>query len=187
MKAPKAGECTVRFVEPSDILELERIYLAHEDRTIPEGYFSDFQETIRSESVDCFVATVNGRVVGGGGVMDYHPGVQASLTFGIVDPEECRKGYGTSIILSRLLFIDPGVGGCQISLEATPWSADFFTRLGFTWYDRHEDEAGNRFQYGTHMIYPGDEKVFRKILSEGSVELEFVPDRGRTACENFLP
>ena len=177
MKPPRAGRCHVRLVEDDDFPELERMYLAHEGVSLPTGYFADFQATLRNEMVDYFVATVDDRVVGGGGVSDYLPGVQATLAFGIVHPSECRKGFGTSIMLSRLLFIDPGSNGCQIVIEATEWSSDFFNILGFSWYDHDQDEAGNRFLFGTHMVNPGDDRVFRRILSDGSVTLGFEPDR----------
>ena len=181
MKPPKAASCRVRLIEDGDFLELERMYCEHEGISLPKGYFEDFQETIRNPAVDYFVATFEDRVVGGGGVSNYLPGVQATLTFGIVDPAECRKGYGTSIMLSRLLFIDPGSAGCQIVVEATEWSSPFFNRLGFSWYDHNQDEAGNRFFFGTHTVYPGDERVFRRILADGPVTLGFAPDRPTTA------
>ena len=141
--------------------------LRHEGVSLPDGYFGDFQATIRDELVDYFVATVDDRVVGGGGVSDYLPGVQAGLAFGIVDPSECRKGYGTAIMLSRLLFVDPGSDGCQIVIQATEWSSDFFGRLGFSWYENENDDAGNHFLYGTHMVYPGD----RQVCSSNSLSL----------------
>ena len=145
------------------------------------GYFPDFEATIRDPAVDYFVAEVDGRVVGGGGISNYTPQVQAHLTFGVVDPDQCRKGYGTSIMLSRLLFVDPGSEGCQIVLEATEWSSEFFTRLGFSWYDHEEDEHGNLFFFGTHTVCPGDDRVFRKILSNGGVTVDFGADTNTTA------
>lgn len=170
----------MRRVTEADYFELERMYLAHEGESLPEGYFADFQATIRDPFVDYFVAEVDGRVVGGGGISDYTPRVQAHLTFGIVDPCECRKGYGTSIMLSRLLFVDPGSEGCQIVLEATEWSSEFFTRLGFSWYGHDEDEKGNLFFFGTHSVCPGDEWIFQKILSDGGVTIEIEPNTHTT-------
>ena len=171
----------MRRIVEADFFKLERMYRDHEGRSLPVGYFSDFEATIRDPAVDYFVAEVAGRVVGGGGISNYIPGIQAHLTFGIVDPEECRKGYGTSILLSRLLFVDPGVDGCQIVLEATEWSSGFFTRLGFSWYDHEEDEHGNLFFFGTHTACPGDERVFKKILSDGGVTVDFGVGTNTTA------
>jgi len=181
MKPPKAAKCHVRLNENRDCQDLERMYREHEGISLPKGYFEEFRATIRNKDVDYLVATVDERLVGGGGVSDYIPGVQATLVFGIVDPAECRKGYGTSIMLSRLLFIDPGSAGCQIVVGATEWSSPFFSRLGFTWYDFDQDEEGNRFCFGTHMVYPGDGRVFRRILAEGSVALGFAPYRPTAA------
>jgi len=178
IKPPKAGRCHVRLLGEADIPEMERMYLAHEGVSIPEGYFEEFQATIRDESVFYFVAEVDGRLVGGGGISQYLPRSQALLTFGIVDPNECRKGFGTAIMLARLLFVDSGSEGCQIALQATEWSVGFFTRLGFSWYHDEEDETGNLFFSGSHAVLPGDDRVFRRILAEGGVTLGFDPDRG---------
>ncbi|MGJ8697771.1 MAG: GNAT family N-acetyltransferase [Verrucomicrobiaceae bacterium] len=171
MKSPKAGRCHVRRITEGDYAALERMYLSHENVALPEGYFAEFAETIRDPAVDYLVAEVDGRVVGGGGISVCPSGVQAHLTFGIVDPDECGKGYGTAIMLARLLSVNPGLEGCQIVLQATEWSAAFFTRLGFTWYGKEEDEQGHLFLYGTHMVYPGDEGVFQRILREGGVSV----------------
>jgi len=171
MKKVRAGQCHIRKVSQIDYRELERIYLAHEGRTLPEGYFSEFQVVIRNREDPYFVAELDGQVLGGGGIWNYIPGVQAHLTFGVVDPEQCRKGYGTALMLARLLYIDAGLDACQITLEATEWSLEFFTRLGFFWHGQEQDERGHLFFSGSHMLYPGDEKVFRKILSEGGVSI----------------
>lgn len=169
--SPKAAKCLIRFVEESDFQRLEVIYAEHEGVSLPCGYFEYFREAIRSDDVIYFVAEVDGEVVGGGGISHYFPGSQASLTFGVVERSECRKGYGTAIMLARLMFIDPGSAGCQITLEATEWSADFFSRLGFKWYHHDEDEMGNLFLHGSHMVYPHDRRVFRRILDVGEVQL----------------
>lgn len=173
---PKAAKCHIRLVGESDYPRLEEIYLAHEGETLPFGYFEHFREAIRSDTVIYLVAEVDGQVVGGGGVSDYFPGSRAALTFGIVAQNECRKGYGTAIMLARLTLVDPGLQGCQIGLEATEWSADFFTRLGFKWHNHDQDDAGNHFFHGTHMVYPGDRRTFQRILDAGGVTLDGIPE-----------
>lgn len=167
----KVARCHIRFVQSSDYLRLEEIYLGHEGDAIPAGYFEEFRETIRSEEVFYLVAERDGVIVGGGGIFGYVPGSQASFTFGVVEKKECGKGYGTALILARLRFIDPGREGCQICLQATERSADFFGRLGFTWYDCEEDEAGNRFVFGAQMVSAGSREVFSRLLTSGEVTL----------------
>jgi len=169
---PTVGKCHIRIIEDSDYPRLEEIYRAHEGTSLPIGYFEDFRNAIRSDSVIYLVAIADGEVVGGGGISDYFPGSQAVLTFGVVAPEHCRKGYGTAIMLSRLLLIDPGAEGCQICIEATEWSAEFFSRLGFKWHGSDEDQFGNQFLHGNHMVYPNDRLVFRRILDGGQVTLD---------------
>ena len=61
----------------------------------------------------------------------------------------------------------------SILLTFTEWCIEFFTRLGFTWHEHDEDEQGNLFFFGTHVVLPGDDKVFRKILSDGGVTVDF--------------
>ncbi len=172
MKKPEAGSCYIRHIQESDFETLEDFFTRHEGTSLPHGYFDDFKFAIRDSSVIYFVAEANGKVVGGGGISDYIPCQHASLTFGLVDPDQCRKGFGTSLMIARFLFINPGIDGCQISLEATEWSSPFFSRLGFTWHDHGQDELGNTFLYGTHMVYPGDDQVFRRILNEGGVTFD---------------
>lgn len=183
MSSFKAAKCHVRYAEEKDFLDLEQMYREHEGHSLPKGYFSDYQTTLRNNSVTYLVATVDGRVVGGGGIANYIPGNHAALTFGIVAPSECRKGYGTSILLSRLLYVDPRPNGCQINLQATEWSAHFFRRLGFSWYGKDQDDEGNRFLFGTQTVNPGDEQVFQRILKEGGVTLGFQPDRPTLSSE----
>ena len=131
-----------------------------------------FRLRLRSDSVHYyFVAEADDRVVGGGGISNYTPGGQATLAFGIVDPQLCRRGYGTSLLLARFLFIDPGPGGCVVSLEATEWSADFFARAGFRWYASSQDEHGNRFVSGYHHIPPGDRERFRRAFDDAGLTL----------------
>lgn len=166
---PKVAKCLIRYVEEADFPRLEAIYSEHEGVSVPFGCFEDFREVIRSEEIIYLVAEVNGLVVGGGGISDYLPGSHASLVFGVVARSECRKGYGTTILLARLMYIDPGPAGCQVGLEATEWSTEFFSRLGFKWQHRDEDEIGNQFLHGTHMLFPGDRRFFRRILDAGEV------------------
>lgn len=167
----KAAKCHIRLAAETDYHRLEAIYVEHENESIPCGYFEHFREAIRSDEVIYFVAEVDGQIVGGGGISNYLPGSQASLTFGVVLKSKCRMGYGTAIMLARLMFVDPGLLGCQITLEATEWSADFFTRLGFKWHHFDEDELGNHFLHGSHMVYPSDRRVFRQILDAAGVTL----------------
>ena len=125
----RAGRCHIRSVQDRDYARLEEIYRGHEASSLPKGYFEMFQDTIRDDQVLYLVAEVNGKVIGGGGISGYAVATQASLTFGIVDIDECRKGYGTALMLTRLLLVCPRSEGRQIVLQATEWSAPFFGRL----------------------------------------------------------
>lgn len=167
--APKAAKCHIRLIEEADYPQLESIYTAHEGTSLPYGYFDEFCGTIRSEEVIYLVAEVDGRVVGGGGISDYIPGCQANLTFGVVNKDELRKGFGTALLLARLALVHPGTEGCQITLVATEWSVDFFSRLGFNWHDHEQDMAGNIFFHGSHVVLCGDRQVFQRILEMGEV------------------
>lgn len=169
---PKAAQCHVRIIQDSDYPRLEEIYLQHEGKTLPVGYFNEFRGTIRDDAVIYLVAERDGLVVGGGGIANYVPGSYASLTFGVVAAEHTRKGYGTALLAARLLLVDPGTVGCEIDVVATEWSVGFFTRLGFHWLGHEQDELGNRLSHGTQMVYPGDRRRFRKILDAGGVTLE---------------
>jgi hypothetical protein len=182
--ASKPGKCHIRLAKASDLPELERIFLAHEGVRIPPGYFSEFQEFLRNPDILYFVAMVGEKVIGGGGIVGYLPEQQATLAFGLVDPEECCKGYGTALLLARLLFVNPGERGCRILLSATFWSNPFFSRVGFKWYANEVDDAGNRFLHGSHMVQAVDQEEFRKRLEDHGVTLGFKLDRPATSSQS---
>ncbi len=158
------------MIEEADYPRLEEIYRGHEGVAVPAGHFDAFRETIRGELY--FVAEADGKVIGGGGIADYVPGEHACLVFGVVERAECRKGFGTSILLARLLFIDPGSGGSVISLLATEWTVEFFARLGFGWIGETQDDAGNRLFEGRHVLLPRHRPVLRRILDTAEVTFD---------------
>lgn len=169
----RVGKCHIRRATRADWPELERIYLAHEGGLIPPGYFAEFQDSLANPANLYFVATVDDRIIGSGGIGGHDDGdQQATLLFGIVDPAQCRRGYGTAILLARLLHVSDGDRACRVHLSATFWSAPYFARLGFKWHANETDDAGNHFLYGSHVILPGDDRIFRQRLAEGSVTLD---------------
>lgn len=169
---PRLGQCHIRLIKDVDYSTMEEIYLGHEGVDMPFGYFESFKSTIRDQSVIYIAAEVDGHIVGGGGIADYQSGYHAALVFGIVERSKCRMGFGTSILLSRLFCISSILPGCQLSLEATEWTADFFAKIGFTWHGNDEDERGNRFLHGSQMIYASDTGTFRALLDMGGVTLD---------------
>jgi hypothetical protein len=169
---PHLRRCHIRLIKDADYSTMEQIYLDHECVDMPLGYFELFKDTIRDKSVIYVVAEADGQIVGGGGIAHFQLGYRPSLVFGIVERSKCRMGFGTSILLSRLFCISSILPGCQLSLEATEWTAEFFSRIGFTWQGHEEDERGNKFLYGSQMIYPSDTEVFRSLLNLGGVTLD---------------
>lgn len=167
-----AGKCYVRLVQARDYSRIEEIYLEHEGKALPVGYFDEFREAIRSDEIIYLVAEVDGRVIGGGGIADYVPRSHASLIFGVVALEHTRKGYGTALMAARLVLVDPGLEGCEIGVVATEWSLGFFTRLGFHWHSKEKDQLGHQLHHGTHMVYLSGKRIFRRILDAGGVTLE---------------
>lgn len=169
---PKLGKCHIRLINEADYSTLVHIYLEHEGVDVPLGYFESFKSTLRDEGVIYFVAESDGCLVGGGGLAGFRADGHASLTFGIVERSKCRMGYGTSILLSRLFFLSSIFLGCQVSIEATKWSSDFFSRIGFKWEGYEEDNAGNRLLHGSQTIYPNDKKTFQQLLDLGGVTFD---------------
>ncbi|RBP45974.1 acetyltransferase (GNAT) family protein [Roseimicrobium gellanilyticum] len=182
---PHLGKCHIRLIKDVDYSTMEGIYLGHEGVDMPLGYFELFKNTIRDESVIYVVAEADGRIVGGGGIAYFESGYHASLLFGIVERSKCRMGFGTSILLSRLFCISSILPGCQLSLEATEWTSDFFARIGFIWHGNEEDERGNRFLHGSQMIYASDKETFRALLNMGGVTVDTtVSDRIQSEHKN---
>lgn len=153
--------------------------MSQEGRALPEGYFEDFRKAIRDpEGVLYLVAEAEGRVVGGGGVITQVSGSRVHLTFGIVHADECRKGFGTDLLLSRLVSFDAADAGCEVLIEATEWSANFFRKMGFECYGVYRDERGYCFAQGRNLLHPSDQAAARGLLASRKVSLELQSSPG---------
>jgi hypothetical protein len=169
---PRLGKCHIRLIKEEDCPTLERIYFEHQGNDVPLGYFEEFKNTIRDPNVVYFIAESDAQIIGGGGVADFQSGPHASLAFGVIARSKCRMGYGTSLLLARLYFVSCILPGCRLTLQATEWTADFFARIGFIWQGQDEDENGNRFLYGSQILYPHLNKTFLQILDSNGVTLD---------------
>lgn len=166
------ARCRIRRAVEADLPRLEEIYLSQEGHALPEGYFEDFRGTIRDTGgVLYLVAEAGGKVVGGGGIGHEVIGSRVHLSFGIVHAQECGKGYGTDLLLSRLVSFEAAAGGCEVLLEATEWSAGFFRKMGFTWYGVYRDEQGYAFAQGRNILQRSDQESARRLLEQRRVSL----------------
>lgn len=162
--------CSIRLVEDRDFEVLKKIYLRHEGIEFPAGYFGEFKSAIRDEESIYLTAEVEGRVVGGGGMSNFFGG-QSTLMFGIVDPDYCRQGIGTSLLLTRIQFLANCSEKCRIMLQATERSSAFFEKLGFKWVEKEIDENGHTFLFGVNDVKSPDRPIFLKHLNSGNVEI----------------
>ena len=93
--------------------------------------------------------------------------------FGIVDPDYCRQGIGTSLLLTRIQFLANCSEKCRIMLQATERSSAFFEKLGFKWVEKEIDENGHTFLFGVNDVKSPDRPIFLKHLNSGNVEISF--------------
>lgn len=184
--------CYIRKAEERDWDRLEEIYLSQQVTALPEGYFPEFQQTIRDPDIHFLVAEANGRVVGGGGVVTHSPGRLVGLTFGTVHASECGKGFGTDLLLARLASIPIEGAECQVLVVATQWSANFFRRLGFVWHHVYQDERGYAYAEGSQLVTPANQVSARRLLENRLVALESswlqqdkVPEAAADARDRF--
>jgi N-acetylglutamate synthase-like GNAT family acetyltransferase len=125
--------CRVRRMSESDLDVCDRIYRSNEGAHLPAGAFERFQTYVRAHWAEFVVVEAGGSVRGFGGITVPKTGPVkiATLVFGMIDPDDHRKGYGTTLLLARLASLPQPDGDCAVVLYATDRSISFYDRFGF--------------------------------------------------------
>src|SRR5688572_16737540 len=133
--------CRIRVYRENDFEVCAEIYRLNEGKHFPVGYFDIFATQLRDEGKRPLelVAEVDGEVRAYGGICRY-PGVPlALLSYGMVHPQFQRCGFGTAVLLARLVTLPELPSNWTISMTTAGPSASFYDRFGFTHQGRFRD------------------------------------------------
>jgi hypothetical protein len=119
-------------------------------RKIPDHYEDEFIGVIQDSEILTLLLENESGIVGCGSVC-YEGGMErANLSFGLIHPNEQRKGYGSRLLVARIGLLNTNVDGVTVTLCATENSVGFYGRVvGFGEYGKEIDDYGNTF----HWLY----------------------------------
>ena len=125
--------CRVRRMSEGDLEVCGRIYRLNEAGHLPAGAFDRFHNYVRTHMAEFVVIEADGAVRGFGGITvpKSSPVKIATLVFGMIHPDDHRKGYGTTLLIARLASLPRPADDCAVVLYATDRSVSFYDRFGF--------------------------------------------------------
>ena len=134
----------------ADFEACDRIYRLNQLEHLPAGGFERFQKYVRARMAEFVVIEVGGAVRGFGGIVvpKSDPVKIATLVFGMIHPDDHRKGYGTTLLLARLASLPKPTSYCTVVLYATDRSRTFYDRFGFSLRSRGIDLGDWRRTHG---------------------------------------
>lgn len=167
--------CRVRRMSESDLEVCDRIYRSNEGAHLPAGAFERFHTYVRAHRADFVVIEADGSVRGFGGITvpKSGPAKIATLVFGMIHPDDHRKGYGTTLLLARLASLPQPASDCAVVLYATDQSISFYDRFGFSLRSRAMDpETGVELSGCLAQLSLKQWLECRALLQRNSVTLE---------------
>ncbi len=139
----------IREYSESDLEDCLTIYRANREAGfIPQGYEQEFVETLKNKASLTLVIEVDGELLGCGSVayLNQEGSYFANLSFGLIHPDHHRRKYGSILLVARLALLTENEGRSLAYLSAIKSSVGFYSGVvGFSEYDRTEDEFGNHF------------------------------------------
>jgi N-acetylglutamate synthase-like GNAT family acetyltransferase len=167
--------CRVRRMSEADFEACDQIYRLNQLEHLPAGGFERFQQYVRARMAEFVVIEVGGAVRGFGGIVvpKSDPVKIATLVFGVIHPEDHRRGYGTTLLLARLASLPRPTGYCTVVLYATDRSRTFYDRFGFSWRSRGIDpETGIDLTGCNAQLWVEQWLECRALLQRNSVTLD---------------
>jgi predicted N-acetyltransferase YhbS len=127
----------VRPMSRNDVDACCDIFKLNEARYFPDGFFSEFLETLQSHKHLYLIAEDSGEVVGLGGIyLTPELSGGSTLEFGLVHPNRHRQGVGSALLLARLSVLPKPAPRSWVHLSSGGTSDDYFKRFGFEHYAR---------------------------------------------------
>ncbi len=145
--------CRVRRMSEADFDACDRIYRLNELEHLPAGAFERFQKYVRARMAEFVVIEIGGAVRGFGGIVvpKSESAKIATLVFGMIHPDDHRKGYGTALLLARLASLPKPTSYCMVVLYAIDRSRTFYDRFGFSQRSRGIDPETGVELAGCHV------------------------------------
>jgi N-acetylglutamate synthase-like GNAT family acetyltransferase len=181
--------CRVRPMSEADFDVCEQIYRLNEAGHLPAGGFERFSNYVRARHAEFVVVEVDGVVRGFGGIAVPKSGSVkiATLVFGVIHPDDHRKGYGTTLLLARLVSLARPTSFCTVVLYATDRSRTFYERFGFSLRSRAIDPVTGVELTGCHaQLWDKQWLECRALLLQSSVTLDFSPASVHVAHDSLM-
>lgn len=141
----------IRAYQSSDRERCLEIYRTNEERRhVPPGYFEEFETFLEDDQLARVIVESAGSVIGIGGIQYWQNWGQAFLSFGLIHPDFHRRGFGSILLLSRLVLLEIADRSITVFLQATENSRPFFKKIGFVDTPSGHDAHGTAF-YNCHL------------------------------------
>jgi N-acetylglutamate synthase-like GNAT family acetyltransferase len=167
--------CVVRQMREDDFAAGEAIYRRNEPGRFPTGYLEHFSARLREHRALFLVAEVAGEIRGFGGIsILVEKGKEmGALEFGMIHPNFHRHGFGTVLLLARIVALQTPVFWRWLYLSTSPAgkAGSFFRRFNFICPGEYVDDRGNTFDYYMTRFDAWDWADCRKKLAKSSIDL----------------
>jgi len=132
--------CRIRPYRDGDFEVCAEIFRLNEGKHFPVGLFEDFAEKLRVEEKRPLelVAEVDGEVRAYGGITRQIGERRASLSYGMVHPEFQKQGFGTAVLLARVVALGKPKWDWVVALTSAGPSAAFYDRFGFRYTGQYK-------------------------------------------------
>jgi N-acetylglutamate synthase-like GNAT family acetyltransferase len=138
--------CSIREARDADIAACQSIYRLNESKHFPLGNSGAFDNWLINRRASILVVESQQTVVAVGGINITRSRFVnlAILTFGMVHPDYQQRGFGTVLLLARLLLLpDTRVPRMLLITTVRTTSSTFYSRFGFTYTGTTPDQLGN--------------------------------------------
>jgi hypothetical protein len=169
--------CHIRPLTERDYGCCKAIYQLNEAGHFPVGFDGLFGEWLMGGKSLVVVIETDDRVVAFGGIN----AIQrkwlnlASLTFGMVHPDQHRKGFGTVLLFARLTLLPRTLLPWQVLISPGLTSGPFYSQFGFGFLSRDRDHSGRQVDTFAAVLRTAQRAEFDSKLSTVS----FSPDLRR--------
>jgi N-acetylglutamate synthase-like GNAT family acetyltransferase len=164
--------CSIRELRDTDIVACQTIYRLNESEHFPPGHGGAFDNWLVNRRASILVIESQKRLVAVGGInITRHRFVDLGiLTFGMVHPDYQRSGFGTVLLLARLLLLpDTSVPRMLLITTVRAASSAFYSRFGFTYTGTSSDQLGNQASHFYASYTKQTKLLCAESLQESSI------------------
>ena len=122
---------TIRSFQKSDLNRALEILKLNIPKYFAQEELLDFKKYIDNEIDQYFVAEINNRLIGCGGINFEHENKLAKIAWDFVDPEYHKKGIGTQLLQHRIKYIKDEFPEYRIIVRTSQMTFEFYKKQGF--------------------------------------------------------